>query len=322
MAKICKNTSHQTVITSLNEYVNVYGVPKRIKSDRGGAFISKEYKEFCKSQKTICEYGTANLYTGTGLVERTIQPMKNFFTGKPGRRNKFTRKRKESTIPANKKTPFEIHFGRETGTKLSNLKNAVSVDSKDLSVYITQNSAGEITDHLVMSKKKTVDPKFRRGMTIQQTKKPTGSVSMNKFKNPSKFYEKNYKKGSLDSKLKNKMQTAISGTDHTVTTNKNKITRRKLISNPLPFQQTITAPTKRITTRQNEQPSCSKTLYTTTAGGNPCIYTRKKTPRPINHERSQDWLKRKEQPRNNKGQFTSPNNSLEEKEMDLNLSIV
>ena len=108
-----------------------------------------------------------------------------------------------------------------------------------------------------MSKKKTVDPKFRRGMTFQQTKKQTGSVSLNKFEYPFKFYEKNYKKGSLDSKFKNKMQTAISGTDHTVTTNKNEIIHRKLISNPLPFQQTINAPAKRITTRQNEQPSCS-----------------------------------------------------------------
>ena len=58
-----------------------------------------------------------------------------------------------------KKTPFELHFGREPGTKLSNLKNSISVNSKDLSVYITRNSAGEITDHMVMSKKKTNDPK-------------------------------------------------------------------------------------------------------------------------------------------------------------------
>ena len=119
-----------------------------------------------------------------------------------------------------KKTPFEIHFEREPRTKLSNLKHAVSVDSKDLSVYITRNSAGEITDHLVMSKKKTVDPKFRREMTFQQTKKPTGSVSMNKFEYPFNFYEKKSKKGSFDSNFKNKIQTAVSGTDHTVTTNK------------------------------------------------------------------------------------------------------
>ena len=50
------------------------------------------------------------------------------------------------------------------------LKKAISVDSKDLSVYITRNTAGEITDHLVLSKKKTVEQKFRRGMTFSQTK--------------------------------------------------------------------------------------------------------------------------------------------------------
>ena len=128
-----------------------------------------------------------------------------------------------------------------------------------------------------MSKKKTVDPKYKQGMTFQQTKKPTGSVSMNKFEYPFKFYEKNYKKGSPESKFKNRTQTAISGTEHTVTTSKNKIIHRKLISNPLPFQQTITVPTKRISTQQNDQPTCSKTLDTTIAGGNLCIYTRKET---------------------------------------------
>ena len=71
-----------------------------------------------------------------------------------------------------KKTIFELHFGRKPRTKLTNLKNAISADSKDLSVYITRSSTGEITDHLVMSKEKTTDPKYRRGMTFSQTKKP------------------------------------------------------------------------------------------------------------------------------------------------------
>ena len=53
VAKICKSTSHETVITFLNEYINVYGEPKRKKSDRGGAVISKEYKEFCKSHNKL-----------------------------------------------------------------------------------------------------------------------------------------------------------------------------------------------------------------------------------------------------------------------------
>ena len=134
------------------------------------------------------------------------------------------------------------------------------MDSKDLSVYITRNSAGEITEHLVMSKKKTVEPKFRRGMTFSQTKKPTSSVSII-------FYEKNYKEGSLESKF----QIAVSGTKHTITTDKNKTIHRKLISNPLHFQQATTAPTKRFSTRNNntDQPTCSKTLDATNNGGTP-----------------------------------------------------
>ena len=106
-----------------------------------------------------------------------------------------------------------------------------------------------------------MDPKYKRGLTFQQTKKPTGS-------------------------------------------------------------QTITVPTKRIRTRQNDQPTCSKTLDTTIAIGNPCIYRRKETPQPIIHERNEDWRKKKEQPRNNKGQLTSPSKNTGEKETDLNLSIV
>ena len=154
----------------------------------------------------------------------------------------------------NKKTQFEFHFGRAPRTSLSNLKNAVSVDSKDLSVYITRNSAGEITEHLVMSKKKMLEPKFRRGMTFSRTKKPTSSVSMNKFGYPFKTYEKTTKKGSLESKFKHKIQTAVSGTEHTITTDINKIVHRKLISNSLPFQQPTTAPTKQKNLQQHTIP--------------------------------------------------------------------
>ena len=208
-----------------------------------------------------------------------------------------------------KKTPFEQHFGRKPRTKLSNLTNAISVDSKDLSVYITRNSTGEITDYLVMSKKKNNDPKYRRGMTFTQNKKPSNTVSNGKNHNyPFTFYEKAQTKSSLGSKFENKPQIAISGTKHTITTDKNKTIHRKLISNPIPFQNTAT-PTKRISTRQStEQTSCSKTNED---GTTTCNYRRKEPPRPKNTENSSDWLKRKEQPRNQKGQFTSPEKQRE-----------
>ena len=57
----------------------------------------------------------------------------------------------------------------------------------------------------------------------------------------------------------------------------------------------------------------------TNNGGAPSIYTRKETPKPTKYERSEDWLKRRDQPRNNKGHFTFPNKNAG---TDLNLSII
>ena len=297
VAKICKNTNHDTVITFLREYINVYGVPKTIKSDNGSAFISKEYKSFCKEYNIIRKYGTTNLHTGTGLVERTIQSLKNLTKTNLEETqnlreslNKALYVLRFTTHSEIKKTPFELLSGGEPGTKLSNLKNAISVNSKDLSVYITRNSAGEIIDHLEMSKKKTNDPKYRRGMTFTQKQKPSNTVSKRKNTNyPFTFFEKTHTKCSLESKFKNKPLIAVSVTKHTVTTDKNKILHRKLISNLIPFQATTT-PTKRINTKLTttaEKPTCSKTMENT------CLYRKKEAPKPENTKISADWLKRK-----------------------------
>ena len=51
------------------------------------------------------------------------------------------------------------------------------------------------------------------------------------------------------------------------------------------------------------------------------IYSRKEAPKPSNQERSEDWIKRKDQPRNNKGQFTSPS-KIADKEADMNLKTI
>ena len=152
-------------------------------------------------------------------------------------------------------------------------------------------------------------------MTFSQTRKPLNTVSTNNY--PFSFYEKTYKKNSLGSKFSNKIQTAISGTKHTVTTDKNKVIHRKLKSNPLPFQSNTT-PKKRMNTRQTtaEQPSCSKSTEPQAT----CSYRRKEPPKPDTHESSEDWIRRKK---------TSPGtregNSPHHKripETDLHLSII
>ena len=125
----------------MNEYISVYGVPKRIKSDKVGVCISKEYKEFCREQNTDRTYGTANLHTGTGLVERTIQSLKNLVLANLEDEQNLRESVNRAlyvlrfTIHSEtKKTPFKPLFGRVPRTRLSNLKNSVSVDSQDLSV--------------------------------------------------------------------------------------------------------------------------------------------------------------------------------------------
>ena len=90
----------------------------------------------------------------------------------------------------------------------------------------------------------------------------------------------------------------------------------------MPFQQTNTAPTKLINTCKNiaDQSTCSKTLDRANIGGATCFYCRKETPKTASYEKCEDWLKRRDQLRNNKGQFTSPNKNAD-KNTDLNLSI-
>ena len=93
------------------------------------------------------------------------------------RRYKSSRKHKQGTLHSEiKKTPVESRFGREPRTKLSNLKNAIQVDSKDLSVYITRNSAEKR-----QCQRKDNRAKIQTGKDFSQTKKATSSVGIDNF---------------------------------------------------------------------------------------------------------------------------------------------
>ena len=60
----------------MKQNFNLYGLPEKINTDKGGAYVSKEYKECCKSKKIEIEYSTPRLHTGTGAVERAIQTLR------------------------------------------------------------------------------------------------------------------------------------------------------------------------------------------------------------------------------------------------------
>ena len=49
-AKICKSSESKEVINFLKQNFSLYGLPEKINTDKGGAFVSNEYKEFCKSK--------------------------------------------------------------------------------------------------------------------------------------------------------------------------------------------------------------------------------------------------------------------------------
>ena len=54
---------------------------------------------------------------------------------------------------------------------------------------------------------------------------------------PFQFFEKNHNKKSLEGRLQKKLQTAISGTEHTVTTDTGKVFHRNFIPGPIVFQK-------------------------------------------------------------------------------------
>ena len=243
--KICKTAETKEVINFLKPIFNLYGIPEKIKSDKGGAFISNDYTEFCKSKKIEIEYCTARRHTGTGAVERAIQTMKNLIQVNLEDNLRLTEcvnralKVMRFTIHTGLKlTPFELHHGRKPRTELTNLVNdgksflfdctelSVSAEKKPkIPIYLSRNEEGDVTNYLVMAKTKTEEK------AVDMPKKKN-SVSEYSFK----FEKKNHKRKSIQGRFQKKIQTAVSGTDHTVTTESGKLLHRKHNSVPIVFQ--------------------------------------------------------------------------------------
>ena len=188
---------------------SIRSTPKQIKLDNGGAFISKKYKDLCKSQNIHRVYGTANRHTGTRLVEGTIQSLENLILAnlEDGQNlresvNRALHVLRFTVHSETKKTPFELHFGQTPRTKLSNLKKIYfSGLQRPLCVHhpklirTNHGPSGNVKEKDGRTKIQTRDDHL--------AKKPTSSISTNNFEYPFEFYEKNYKKESMESKFKN-----------------------------------------------------------------------------------------------------------------------
>ena len=126
------------------------------------------------------------------------------------------------------KSTFELHFGREPNTELSNMLNlneikkltnnhSLSAKPESLQVYIFSGE-GDSSEHL----------------SLKQKRKSTKTVS----KYPFQFFEQKNTKTKFGSQYSDQLQTTVKGTNHTVATADNRKLHRKLISKPItPFEQ-------------------------------------------------------------------------------------
>ena len=180
--KICKTSETKEVINFLKQNFNLYGIPEKIKSDKGGAFFSKDYIEFCKSKNIETEYSTPRIHTGTGAVERAIQTMKNLIVANLEDNlcltecvNRALKVMRFTIHTGLKLTPFELHHGRKPRTELTNLVKdgksflsdwtelSVSAERKPkIPIYVSRDEEGDVTNYLVMAKRQKLKPRKRR----------------------------------------------------------------------------------------------------------------------------------------------------------------
>ena len=232
--KICKTAETKEVLNFLTNNFNLYGIPEKIKSDKGGAFISKEYREFCKNRNIEIEYCTPRLQTGNGVVERAIQTLKNLMltnleegTDLTESVNRALRVLRFTIHTGLKRTPFELHHGRKPRTEPTNTvkdgktylsdwsETSSSAPNKPkIPIYVGRDADGKITNHMVMARNKTEERQANEG--------PKSPMKKNSVSYPFNFVEKNHNKKSLEGRFQNKFQTAIDGTENTIKTDTGK----------------------------------------------------------------------------------------------------
>ena len=176
------------------------------------------------------------MHTGNGTVERALQTMINLILANMEDGNYLTESVNRAlrvmrfTIHTGlKKTPFELHHGRNPRTELTNIiKDEKSFLSKwselsisapnriQIPIYVGRDADGDITNDMVIARTKTEE---RQLAAETKSSKKRNSVR--------------YNRKSLDGRFQSKIQTAISGTENTVKIDTGRIIHRKFIPGPL-----------------------------------------------------------------------------------------
>ena len=76
---LCEAPTGKTAKNFLEQNITLNGLQQTIRTDKGTAFTGNEFRENCKSLKIKLIYGTPYIHTSTGLVERGIRTLKEYF---------------------------------------------------------------------------------------------------------------------------------------------------------------------------------------------------------------------------------------------------
>ena len=176
---------------------------------------------FCKNWNFETEYGPLRLHSGTGVVERAKQTLKNKII--PNLEEKMV-----STVSLNRAlrvlpftirtglevSPFELHHGRKPTTELTNIIGGrksylsdrttlnVSVPPKRIPISMVRNEKGKVTGVSIRARKRKT-PCWASHWSPKR--RPVKPVSKS-FQHPYTFFEKRNQKNHWKGKTRNNQE--------------------------------------------------------------------------------------------------------------------
>jgi transposase InsO family protein len=135
-----KTTSTAEVVAKLEVQKAVFGNPYQIISDKGTAFTSSEFAEYCTNENIKHHLITTGLPRANGQVERInqiiISVLSKLSLQNPSQWYRFTNELQQTINSTYQRsidcTPFELLFGTKMNTKgLSQLKEIIETEFRD-----------------------------------------------------------------------------------------------------------------------------------------------------------------------------------------------
>ena len=115
--KLSRETT-SAIVTSLKGVYADFGLPKRILSDNGPCFKSREFHEFHEKLGVMVEHCSPYNHQSVGSVERMVQTMKQILSKNDKDAWLAMLKYKATVIPGILKSPSEMLSGRKFRTNL------------------------------------------------------------------------------------------------------------------------------------------------------------------------------------------------------------